>query len=122
MTIESTLVDRIKASPDGWTLVLVDDEPHRVHLQDDVLRFVGNPIVRKLLDTTTGTFIEGVGWPKRSYGLNQIIGDFRDNVRALRRLYIEIGYSLDGFLGIFHQDAEEYGRPGVELTLPEERA
>lgn len=88
---------------DVFETLYVDGEPHRVYLDRGIVRFCGNPITRRILDTSPYTLNDVV----RDYGRSQ-------HSRNLRRFYIEIGYSLDGFL-----ELEENAFVHLSLTPPE---
>lgn len=98
----ATLLDRLRATP--FEVLYVDGEPHRVILDSGrVLRFAGNPIIRKVLDASR-------------YTLNDVVRDYGrgSHTRDMRRLYIEIGYSVGGFL-----ELEENADVRLSLTPDE---
>ena len=94
---------------DVFEVIYVDGEPHRVYLDDKVVRFCGNPIVRRILDASPYTLNDAV----RDYG------HLYSGRRNLRRLYIEIGYSLNGFLELAVNDTEHGKSVHLSLTPPE---
>lgn len=70
-----------------FEMLYVDGEPYRVYLDaHGTMRFYGNPVVRRILDAS-------------AYTLNDVARGNHSH-RDVRRLYIEIGYSVDGFLGL----------------------
>jgi len=79
------------APTEVFEVLYVDGEPHRVYLDaHGTMRFCGNPVVRRILDAS-------------AYTLNDVARGAHSR-RDVQRLYIEIGYSVDGFLGLSMND------------------
>lgn len=89
----------------GSAILYIDGDPFTMVLVNGILRFEANPIVRCLIDWSTA----------HGYSLNEIVPQFWDKLRDLRRLYAMIGYSLSGFLELKANSEET---TGMTMALP----